>query len=171
MSNKELSDFLHEQCREKGLSLRSLSINSGLSAGTVHNIIHRKYQPTLFSLNQLADYLRVRRQYLWQLAGLLEDMDYDLKSTLTDPQLKFHFARIDRLPAVARTLIISLIEAVITFLEAGGQILQQGRTFTISGDNKGLVCPFEQIVCQMGYCEKCETYLHWRLESPSPAQD
>ena len=119
MANKELGDFLLEQCKERGLSVRSLSMNSGLSAATVHNIINRQYQPTLFSLNRLADYLGVKRQYLWQLAGLLEDMDYDAKTTFGDPQLRFHFARVDKLPRAARNLIISLIEAVIIFLDRG----------------------------------------------------
>ncbi len=118
MANKELGDFLLEQCKQKRLSLRNLSINSGLSAGTVHSIINRQYQPTLFSLNRLADHLGVKRQYLWQLAGLLEDMDYDAQTTFEDPQLRFHFAQVDKLPRVARSLIISLIESVIIFLEA-----------------------------------------------------
>ena len=117
MANKELGEFLVQHCKERRLSLRRLSINSGLSPGTVHNIIKRKYQPTLFSLNQLADYLGIKRQLLWQLAGLLEDMDYDAKTTFGDPQLRFHFARVDKLPKAARSLIISLIEAVIIFLE------------------------------------------------------
>ena len=119
-TDKELGDFLIQQCKQRGLSLRSLSVNSGLSPATVHNIIKRKYQPTLFSLNRLADYLGVKRQYLWQLAGLLEDMDYDDKTTFGDPQLRFHFARVDKLPKAARTLIISVIEAVIIYLERGG---------------------------------------------------
>ena len=116
MSTNELDDFLREQCQRRGLSLRSLSLNSGLSAGTVHNIIQRKYQPTLFSLNRLADFLGVRREYLWQLAGLLEDMDYDPKTTFGDPQLRFHFTRVDRMPKAARKLVIGLIESVIIFL-------------------------------------------------------
>jgi len=120
LSTKELNDFLREKCKQKGISLRSLSLKSGLSAGTVHSIIKRKYQPTLFSLNRLADFLGVRREYLWQLAGLLEDIDYDAKTTFSDPQLRFHFIRIDKLPKVARNLIISLIEAVIIFLDKGG---------------------------------------------------
>ena len=120
MPNEELGDFLLQRCKERGLSLRGLSINSGLSAATVHNIIKRKYQPTLFSLNRLADYLSVKRQYLWQLAGLLEDMDYDAETTFGDPQLRFHFSRVDKLPKAARNLIIGLIEAVIIFLEKGG---------------------------------------------------
>ena len=118
--NKELGGFLREQCKQRGLSLRRLSINSSLSAGTVHNIIKRQYQPTLFSLNRLADYLGVKREYLWQLAGLLEDMDYDLGTTFGDPQLRFHFARVDKLPKAARNLIISVIESVIIYLERGG---------------------------------------------------
>ncbi len=118
-NNEELGDFLHEQCKQRGLSLRRLSINSSLSAGTVHNIIKRQYQPTLYSLNRLADYLGVKREYLWQLAGLLEDMDYDGKTTFSDPQLRFHFARADKLPEAARKLVISLIEAAIIHLDKG----------------------------------------------------
>jgi len=121
MPNTELADFLGKQCQQRGLSLRSLSVNSGLSPGTVYNIIHRKYQPTLFSLNRLADYLGVKREYLWQMAGLLEDMDYGPEIDFSDARLKFHFARVDKLPNAARNLIISLIEAVIVFLEAGGK--------------------------------------------------
>ena len=119
MAHKKIAEFLLEQCKEKGLSLRSLSISSGLSPGTVHNIIKREYQPTLFSLNRLADYLGVKREYLWQLAGLLEDMDYDTETTFGDPQLRFHFARVDKLPRAARGLIIGIIEAIIIYLEKG----------------------------------------------------
>jgi len=68
---------------------RSLSIKSGLNPGTVHNIIKRQYQPTLFPLNWVADYLGVKRQYLWQLAGLLEDMNYDEGKEFNDPSSGF----------------------------------------------------------------------------------
>ena len=115
--SKELGDFLVEHCKQRGISLRRLSIKSGLSPATVHNIIKRQYQPTLFSLNRLADYLGVKRQYLWQLAGLLEDMDYEDRA-LSDPQLRFHLAQVDKLPEAARTLIISIIKSVIVFLDA-----------------------------------------------------
>ena len=116
MSTEELADFILEHCKERRLSLRSLSMNAGLSPSTVHGIISRKYQPTLFSLNRLADYLSVKRQYLWQLAGLLEDMDYDAKTTFGDPRLKFHFAQADKLPEPARNLIISIVAAIIAYL-------------------------------------------------------
>ena len=120
MSKKELAEFLLQICRERGLSLRSLSINAGLSPGTVHSIINRKYEPTLFTLNRLADYLAVKRQYLWQLAGLLENMDYDTKTKFGDPRLRFHFAQADRLPEPARNLIISIVAAIIAYLGTGG---------------------------------------------------
>ena len=119
LPKKKLSEFLLQTCKERGLSLRSLSINAGLSPGTVHSIIRRQYEPTLYSLNRLADYLGVKRQYLWQLASLLEDMDYDDKTTFGDPRLRFHFARADRLPEAARNLVISMVEAVIAFLGTG----------------------------------------------------
>ena len=122
MSNKELGDFLLERCKELRLSLRSLSMNAGLSPSTVHGIINRKYQPTIFSLNRLADYLRVKRQYLWQLAGILEDMDYNEETIFGDPRLRFHFAQADKLSEPARNLIISIVAAIIIFFDTGGEV-------------------------------------------------
>ena len=115
--SKELGDFLVEYCNQRGISLRRLSMKSGLSPATVHNVIKRHYQPTLFSLNRLADYIGVKRQYLWQLAGLLKDMDYDEGRALTDPQLRFHLTQVDKLPEAARSLIISIVKSVIALLE------------------------------------------------------
>jgi len=117
LAKKELDDFLREECRKRRLSFRRLSINSGLSPGAVHSIVNKQYQPTIYSLNRLADYLGVKRQYLWQMAGLLNDMDYDTRTTFGDPELKFHFAQVDRLPEKARRLIIGLIEVAIAYLE------------------------------------------------------
>ena len=118
MPNEKLAEFLWQQCKERGLSLRSLSINSGLSPATVHNIIKRQYQPTLFSLNRLADYLGVKREYLWQVAGLLEDMDYGPETTFSDPKLKFHFAQADKLPEPARNLIVNIIRSIIAHFQS-----------------------------------------------------
>jgi len=120
LPKKELAEFLLETCKERGLSLRRLSINAGLSPATVHNIIKREYEPTLFSLNRLADYLGVKRQYLWQLAGLLKDMDYGPETKFSDPRLRFHFAQADKLPEPARNLLISIITAIITYFGTGG---------------------------------------------------
>lgn len=117
MATKELEEFLREQCAARKLTLRSLSIEAKLSPGTVHGILKRDYQPSLFTLNQLADYLGVQRPYLWQLAGLLEDMDYDAATSIEDPQLKFHFNRVAKLSQSARNFVISIIEALIIFLE------------------------------------------------------
>ena len=36
------------------------------------------------------------------------------------------------------------------------------RIFSISGDNKGLNCPFKPITCHEGYCEECQIYLDWQ---------
>jgi lambda repressor-like predicted transcriptional regulator len=115
--NKELSEFLTQQCEERGLSFRSLSVNAGLSPGTVHNIVRRKYRPNISSLNALADYLGVKREYLWQMAGLLEDMDYSTETTFSDPQVRFHFAQVDKLPKEKRNVILSVIEALIVNLK------------------------------------------------------
>jgi len=35
------------------------------------------------------------------------------------------------------------------------------RVFRISGNNKGLMCPFKPILCQEGYCTECQIYLDW----------
>ena len=118
LPNEELVDFLTKQCKQKKLSHRSLSINAGLSPGTVHNIIRSKYRPNITSLNALADYLDVKREYLWQLAGLLEDMDYSTETTFSDPQVRFHFAQVDKLPKEKRNVILSVIEALIVNLQS-----------------------------------------------------
>ena len=117
MPKKELAEFLLQRCEEKGLSLRSLSMNAGLSPATVYNVITREYQPTLFTLNRLADYLGVKRPHLWQLAGLLEDMDYNEETIFSDPRLRFHFAQADKLPESVRNLIISIVAAIIAYIE------------------------------------------------------
>ena len=36
------------------------------------------------------------------------------------------------------------------------------KTFTISGNNMGLACPFKQIACQEGCCKTCQIYLDWQ---------
>jgi len=115
--NKELSEFLTQQCKERRLSFRSLSVNAGLSPGTVHNIVRGKYRPNVSSLNALADYLGIKREYLWQMAGLLEDMDYSTETTFNDPQVRFHFAQVDKLPKEKRNVILSVIEALIVNLK------------------------------------------------------
>ena len=40
-------------------------------------------------------------------------------------------------------------------------MLKQEGLFRISGNNKGLTCPFKGIPCPGGYCDFCETYLDW----------
>jgi lambda repressor-like predicted transcriptional regulator len=120
LATRELDDFLRQQCKERRLSLRGLSIQAGLSPGTLHNIINRKYQPTIFSLNRLADHLGVKRQYLWQLAGLLDDMDYSRDTQFGDPRLKSIFARVDKLPEAARNLAVTILEALVGHFQGPG---------------------------------------------------
>jgi lambda repressor-like predicted transcriptional regulator len=117
LASKQLEEFVRQQCKEKGLSLRGLSTAAGLSPSTLHNLISRQYQPSIFSLNRLADFLGVRREYLWQLAGLLDDMDYGPDVPLTDPRLKFYFARVDKLPENARNLIINMLKALADYFQ------------------------------------------------------
>jgi transcriptional regulator with XRE-family HTH domain len=117
LAYQNLADFLTQRCEERGLSFRSLSIKAGLSPGTVHNIIKGKYKPNVSSLNALADYLDVKREYLWQLAGLLEDMDYSTETTFSDPQVRYHFAQVDKLPREKRNVILSVIQALIVNLK------------------------------------------------------
>jgi len=114
MAKEELGDFLRQESRRKGISIRRLSVDSGLSPAAVQQILNRG-RATLPSLNKLADYLGVKRQYLWQLAGLMESTETDF----TDPRLRSQFAQVDKLPDPARTLAIKLIDSVLTFVEEG----------------------------------------------------
>ena len=36
------------------------------------------------------------------------------------------------------------------------------RKFTLPGDNRGLLCPFERIVCEEGDCRICKIYADWQ---------
>lgn len=120
MLKKELAKFLTQQCEERALSFRGLSVKAGLSPGTVHNIVREKYKPTISSLNALAGYLGVKREYLWQMAGLLEDMDYSTETTFSDPQVRFHFAQVDKMPKEKRNVILSVIQALVVNLQDEG---------------------------------------------------
>ena len=74
--------------------------------------------PNIFSLNRIADYLGVKRQYLWQLAGLLEDMEYSEKTTFGDPRLTFQFAQADKLPESEKSFLTNIIKTVIDYLHS-----------------------------------------------------
>ena len=37
--------------------------------------------------------------------------------------------------------------------------IKRKRIFSISGNNRGLACPFMPIVCQEGCCKQCQIYL------------
>jgi len=132
----ELASFLIQCCEERGLSFRGLSIKAGLSPGTVHNIIKAKYKPNVTTLNALADYLGVKRQYLWQMAGLLEDMDYSAETTFSDPQVKFHFAQVDKLPKEKKNVILSVIQTLIMNLKSGDAVPENKAT-RVDEDSKG----------------------------------
>ena len=47
---------------------------------------------------------------------------------------------------------------------------KQERAFYMSGDNKGLVCPFKPLTCQEGYCCECQIYLEWQ-DTNNPLSD
>jgi lambda repressor-like predicted transcriptional regulator len=110
-----LAEYLANVCKEKNISLRGLSINAGLSPGTVHSIIYREYEPSIYSLNQLADYLGVKRQYLWKLAGLIEDKDLDAADKNSDPRINYYSERISALPEPTKELIISIIGDILNY--------------------------------------------------------
>lgn len=44
-------------------------------------------------------------------------MDYDEETIFGDPRLRFHFAQADKLPEPARNLIISIVAAIIAYIE------------------------------------------------------
>jgi len=113
LSDRQLHQFLLEACKSKGLSLRRLSLNSGLSPGTVYSIINRKYQPTLYSLNLLADYLGIKREYIWRLAGLLKEVG----SIEGDARMQSLLARIQGLPEDVRDRVVICIEQILELAE------------------------------------------------------
>jgi len=39
---------------------------------------------------------------------------------------------------------------------------KERRVFSISGGNKGLLCPFKSTICQEGFCHECQIYLDWQ---------
>jgi len=43
-----------------------------------------------------------------------------------------------------------------------GTMLKQEGLFRVAGNNWGLSCPFEPIVCRRGYCDFCEIYDDWQ---------
>lgn len=45
------------------------------------------------------------------------------------------------------------------------------RTFSLSGNNKGLWCPFKPALCQEGYCRECRVYLDWQKLRRKQAPD
>ena len=114
MPPEELKNYLQQQAKSRGLSLRSLSIKAGLSASTVSNIVNRQYQPTIFSLNRLADFLRVDRLYLWQLAGLIEDSEAQPEY---EAQMKYECSRLKNLTRPRRDVALDVLRTVIDSLE------------------------------------------------------
>jgi len=44
---------------------------------------------------------------------------------------------------------------------------REERIFSISGNNKGLLCPFKLIICLEGYCHQCQIYFDWQKEESS----
>ena len=115
LHKKRLAEYITKVCREKKLSLRSLSVNAGLSPGTVHSIIHRDYEPSLYSLNQLADFLGVKRQYLWYVAGLLEEDEVEAQSLASDPRLHYYCEKLSRMPDKTRDLVIGIVADIINY--------------------------------------------------------
>jgi hypothetical protein len=41
----------------------------------------------------------------------------------------------------------------------------QKRGFSTLGNNRGLLCPFRQVICQEGNCVECQIYADWLKKS------
>lgn len=123
MPTEMLADFLKSKCKEMGLSLRALSVKAGLSPSTLRNIINRNYEPTIFTLNRLADFLGVKRQYIWYLAGLLEDMDYSTDE-ISDPLLRHQFIEADALTETDRILVVNVLKSLIDELKRRPDLIE-----------------------------------------------
>lgn len=115
LHKKRLADYIFKTCKEKKLSLRSLSVKANLSPGTVHSIIHRDYEPSLYSLNQLADFLGVKRQYMWYMAGLLEEEDMEKELLGSDPRMHYYCEKVARLPEKTRELVLGIVADLVNY--------------------------------------------------------
>jgi len=111
--NKEIAQYITDRCNESKLSYRSLSVKAGLSISTVHNIVSGKSRPNVFSLNSLADYLGVKREFLWRLAGLMEAEEMQ-SDGVKDPRLQLYITQIDKMPSQKKEAVIRIIETLIT---------------------------------------------------------
>jgi len=115
--NEELSAFITRQCKERRLSFRSLSVNSGLSPSTVHNFVSGKSKPNVASLNAIADYIGVTRVFLWRIAGLLEETDNESEISIEDPRVKLIFSQVSKMPEEKRNVILKVVETLIVNLK------------------------------------------------------
>lgn len=115
LHKKRLADFIYKTCKEKKLSLRSLSIKAGLSPGTVHSIIHRDYEPSLYSLNQLADFLGVKHQYMWYMAGLLDEDELEKDGLSADPRMQYYCEKVAKLPERTRELVLGIVADLVNY--------------------------------------------------------
>jgi transcriptional regulator with XRE-family HTH domain len=71
VSNTELGDWLRKQLKRRRLSQNAFVSCTGLSKGTVSDIINKGHVPKPEVLNAIADYFNEPRQKVYQLAGLL----------------------------------------------------------------------------------------------------
>ncbi|MBA7563897.1 hypothetical protein ES708_05558 [subsurface metagenome] len=53
---------------------------------------------------------------------------------------------------------VAVNKGQILYVEPVGE-KEEKRVFSISGNNKGLWCPFKPITCEEGYCHQCQIYL------------
>ena len=52
-------------------------------------------------------------------------------------------------------------------IEIKGDVSRQERILSMSSSNKGVLCPYQPVLCQEGYCHGCQVYLNWRTRGSS----
>jgi len=68
MSLKEISEFVGEACRRKGLSWRAASLGAGLNPTAVYSIVRRVSMPSPETCRRLAAFFGVSEEYLLEMA-------------------------------------------------------------------------------------------------------
>jgi transcriptional regulator with XRE-family HTH domain len=113
MSKNLLADWLRERLRERGISQRKLSIDTGIATGTISAIMHG-HIPRAGTVTTLARYFGVETSTLLEIAGIAEfsDVPTDLPVELRDL-----VRRLYRLDDRERDAILNQMRGLLDLLE------------------------------------------------------
>ena len=104
-----IADFIKDITVQRGLSLRGLARETGISASTLSRWCDGKQTPSPKSCRMLADYLSISTEHVLALAGHLKPLHKEDKDSL--PEFRDYAAR--RYPDELDEDIITMIEDLI----------------------------------------------------------